>query len=144
MAPICLPMNAFVRGEGPLRFGILPLDRNKARGKEGAAVSFHCFYLSSHLRSCFFYLSSLKPNNKEALIFIIGHYYFQTKTGYQKNSEGKEISRNVVWLHVWIQSGGKAPWERSWKYLCKCSFRPQRSFASPTHTLISHYRSMTL
>lgn len=90
MAPICLPMNAFVRGEGPLCFGILPLDRNKARGKEGTAVSFHCFYLSNHLRSFFFYLSSLKLNNKEALIFIIGHYYFQTKTGYQKIQKGKK------------------------------------------------------
>lgn len=140
MAPICLPMNAFVRGETPLCFDIFPLDRNWGRGKEGTAVSFYCFYLSSHLRRFFFYLSSLKLNNKKALIFIITHYYFQTKTSHQKNSERKEISRNVTWLHVWIQSEGKGQWERSRKYLWKPSFRWLRSIPLPTHTLISHYR----
>lgn len=141
MAPICLPMNAFVRGETPLCFDIFPLDRNWGRRKEGTAVSLYCFYLSSRLRRFFFYLSSLKLNNKKALIFIIAHYYFQTKTSHQKNSELKEISRNVTWLHVWIQSEGKGQWERSQKYLWKHSFRWLRSIPLPTHTLISHYRS---
>lgn len=119
MAPICLPMNAFLRGERPLCFDIFPLDRNQERGKQSTTVSFYCFYLSSHLRRLV-YLSSLKSHNKKPLLIIITHY-FQTKTGCQKNSEQKEISRNVPRSHVdflcyLVDSvRRKARWERSRK-----------------------------
>lgn len=84
MPPICLPMNAFLRGERPLCFNTFPLDRNLGRGKGGTSVSFYCFYLSSYLRR-FFYFLSLNPKQKKKKKFCtITHYYFQKKNRLSK------------------------------------------------------------
>ena len=72
MAPICLPMNAFLRGERPLRFGIFPLDRNLEWGKGSISASFYCSYLSSYLRRFFLYLLSLSQEQKKRKK---SHYY---------------------------------------------------------------------
>lgn len=97
MAPIYLPMNAFLRGERPLCFDIFPLDRNLERGEGSISVSFYCFYLSGCLRRVFLYLLSLSQEQKKKKIRTITHYYFQTKTSLSKKFRmGRNLQKHPM------------------------------------------------
>lgn len=98
MAPICLPMNAFLRGERLLCFDIFPLDRNLELGEGSISVSFYCFYLSSYLRRFFLYLLSLSQEQKKKKKFhTITHYYFQTKNSLSKKFRmGRNLQKHPM------------------------------------------------
>ena len=103
MAPICLPMNAFLRGERLLCFDIFPLDRNLEWGEGSISVSFCCFYLSSYLRRFFLYLLSLSQEQKKKKNFtLLLAIISRPKTVYQKNSGWEETFRNILWMQVYF------------------------------------------
>lgn len=149
MAPICLPMNAFVRGEG-LWALLFPPGQELRAGEEGTSVSFYCFYLSSSLRRFFFYLLNLKPNKKKVfsiLLLIITSRHKQVIKKIQDGKKSPEMSPGYMcplsdtW---WFLPAGEALRERiGKKNLCICSLIPLRSPTTGTYTLILHHWSMT-
>ena len=102
MAPIYLPMNAFLRGERPLCFDIFPLDRNLERGEGSISVSFYCFYLSGCLRRVFLYLLSLSQEQKKKKFALLLTIISRPKPVYPKNSGWEETFRNILWLPVYF------------------------------------------
>ena len=118
MAPICLPMNAFLRGERLVCFDIFPLDRSLESGEGSISVSFYCFYLSSYLRRFFLYLLSLSQEEKKN-----SHYYSllfpDQKQFIKKIQDGKKPSETSYECKCissdtwWIQSVGEAVWKKN-------------------------------
>ena len=109
MAPICLPMNAFLRGERLLCFDIFPLDRNLEWG-EGSIFE-KILPLPSKLKS------RAKKKKK------ISHYYSllfpDQKQFIKKIQDGKKPSETSYECKCissdtwWIQSVGEAVWKKN-------------------------------
>lgn len=153
MAPICLPMNAFLRGERPLCFNVSPWTETGGGRRRVLCVILLFFNLSNSLRRFFFYLPSLKPNNnKNDFFHTITYYYFQTKQFIKKNLSRKEISRNVIWLpenFIWylmdaVPRGGSVGENQKniSLHMVFCATETHPPHIQP-HTLL-HYWSITI